>query len=284
MEKPDNKKKNRAFRLALVDAVSHERILSFRYTSTAMIIAIISVIVLIVVGMYCLVVYTPVRSFIPGYPGAISRRQAVQNALRIDSLETRIMQWELYAENLRRVVSGAEPVRMDSLILNNRDASREEVDARYLALRDSLLRADVEMEEQFGVDATTLRRNLPIEALSFFTPVKGVVSDPFDRALHPYVDITAPAGSMVMAVQDGTVVYTGWEEEDGYILIIQHSGDILSIYKHNEKLLHKAGKAVKAGTPVGVLAASSSLTKGDHLHFELWYEGKAIDPVQYIKF
>lgn len=284
MDKPDNKKKNRAFRLALVDAVSHERIWSFRYTRTAMIIAIISVIVLIVVGMYCLVAYTPVRSFIPGYPGAISRRQAVQNALRIDSLETRIMQWELYAENLRRVVSGAEPVRMDSLILNNRDASREEVDARYLALRDSLLRADVEMEEQFGVDATTLRRNLPIEALSFFTPVKGVVSDPFDRALHPYVDITAPAGSMVMAVQDGTVVYTGWEEEDGYILIIQHSGDILSIYKHNEKLLHKAGEAVKAGTPVGVLAASSSLTKGDHLHFELWYEGTAIDPVQYIKF
>lgn len=284
MEKPDNKKKNRAFRLALVDAVSHERIWSFRYTRTAMIIAIISVIVLIVVGMYCLVAYTPVRSFIPGYPGAISRRQAVQNALRIDSLETRIMQWELYAENLRRVVSGAEPVRMDSLILNNRDASREEVNARYLALRDSLLRADVEMEEQFGVDATTLRRNLPIEALSFFTPVKGVVSDPFDRALHPYVDITAPAGSMVMAVQDGTVVYTGWEEEDGYILIIQHSGDILSIYKHNEKLLHKAGEAVKAGTPVGVLAASSSLTKGDHLHFELWYEGTAIDPVQYIKF
>ena len=284
MEKPDNKKKNRAFRLALVDAVSHERIWSFRYTRTAMIIAIISVIVLIVVGMYCLVAYTPVRSFIPGYPGAISRHQAVQNALRIDSLETRIMQWELYAENLRRVVSGAEPVRMDSLILNNRDASREEVDARYLALRDSLLRADVEMEEQFGVDATTPRRNLPIEALSFFTPVKGVVSDPFDRALHPYVDITAPAGAMVMAVQDGTVVYTGWEEEDGYILIIQHSGDILSIYKHNEKLLHKAGEAVKAGTPVGVLAASSSLTKGDHLHFELWYEGTAIDPVQYIKF
>ena len=284
MDKPEKRKKNRAFRLALVDAVSHERIWSFRYTRTAAMIAIISALLLLVIGIFSLVAYTPVRSFIPGYPGAISRRQAVQNALRIDSLETRIMQWELYAENLRRVVSGAEPVRMDSLILNNRDASREEVDARYLALRDSLLRADVEMEEQFGVDATTLRRNLPIEALSFFTPVKGVVSDPFDRALHPYVDITAPAGSMVMAVQDGTVVYTGWEEEDGYILIIQHSGDILSIYKHNEKLLHKAGKAVKAGTPVGVLAASSSLTKGDHLHFELWYEGKAIDPVQYIKF
>ena len=201
-----------------------------------------------------------------------------------ESVLNRIMQWELYAENLRRVVSGAEPIRMDSLILGSRTTTREEVDARYLALRDSLLRVDVEQEEQFGVDATTLRRNLPIEALSFFTPVKGVVSDGFDRALHPWIDVTAPAGSMVMSVLDGTVVYTGWEEEDGYILIIQHSGDILSVYKHNERLLHKAGESIKAGTPVGVLAASQSLTKGDHLHFELWYEGEATDPVQYIKF
>lgn len=284
MDKPEKRKKNRTFRLALVDAVSHERIWSFRYTRTAMIIAIISAVVLVVGGIFCLIAYTPVRSFIPGYPGAISRRQAVQNALRIDSLETRIMQWELYAENLRRVVSGADPVRMDSLILKSQAATREEVDARYLALRDSVLRVDVEQEEQFGVDATTLRRNLPIEALSFFTPVKGVVSDGFDRALHPWIDVTAPAGSMVMAVLDGTVVYTGWEEEDGYILAIQHSGDILTLYKHNERLLHKAGEFVKAGTPIGVLAASSSLTKGDHLHFELWYEGVATDPVQYIKF
>lgn len=284
MDKPDNKKKSRAFRLALVDAVSHERIWSFRYTRTAMIIALVSAVVLLVVGMFCIIAYTPVRTFIPGYPGAISRRQAVQNALRIDSLETRILQWELYAENLRRVVSGADPIRMDSLILDSKSATREEVNARYLTLRDSLLRADVEQEEQFGVTAATVRRNLPLEAQSFFTPVKGVVSEGFDRALHPWIDVTAPAGSMVMAVLDGTVVYTGWEEEGGYNLVIQHSGDILSVYKHNEKLLRKVGEAIMAGTPVGVLMPSTSLTKGDHLHFELWYEGVAVDPVQYIRF
>ena len=285
MEKPDKKKnQNKSFRLALVDAVSHERIWSFRYTRTAMIIAIVSTVVILFVGTYCLIAFTPIRSFIPGYPGAISRRQAVQNALRIDSLETRILQWELYAENLRRVVSGAEPIQLDSLLLHSQGVSREEVDARYLALRDSLLRADVQAEERFGVDAATTRRNLPIEALSFFPPVKGVVSAGFDRAIHPWIDVTAPAGSMIMAVQDGTVFYTGWEEEDGYILAIQHPGNLLSIYKHNEKLLRKAGETVKAGTPVGVLASSTSLTKGDHLHFELWYEGSAADPLQYIKF
>ena len=87
-----------------------------------------------------------------------------------------------------------------------------------------------------------------------------------------------------MAVLDGTVVYTGWEEENGYILVIQHRGDILSVYKHNQKALRKIGDTVKGGTPIGILASSSSLTTGDHLHFELWYEGAPVDPVQYISF
>ena len=280
MKKAD--KKTRTFRLSLVDAVSHERLWSIRFSRSALIIAIISAVVIVVGGLYSLIAYTPIRTFIPGYPDAHSRRQAVQNALRIDSLETRILQWELYTENLRRVVAGEDPIRMDSLILGSQ-GSRDIPDARFLALRDSLLRADVAAEEQFQVSSGT-RRNLPLEALSFFPPVKGVVSKGFDRSFHPWVDITAPAGSMVMSVLDGTVLFTGWDQETGYMLVIQHSGDVISIYKNIEKLLRKTGETVKAGTPVGVLASSTSLTKGDHLHFELWYDGSLVDPVQYIKF
>lgn len=282
MEKPD--KKTRSFRLSLIDAISHERLWSLRFSRTAFIIAAVSTVVIIVLGLYSLIAYTPIRTFIPGYPDAHSRRQAVQNALRIDSLETRILQWELYTENLRRIVAGETPIKMDSLILGmNPVQSRKEADSRFLAIRDSLLRADVAAQEQFEVSAAP-RRNLPIEALSFFTPVKGVVSRPFDRTLHPWVDITAPAGTMVFSVLDGTIMYTGWEQESGYTLVIQHSGDLVSIYKNSQKLLHKTGETVKAGTPVGVVASSSSLTKGDHLHFELWYDGAVVDPAQYIKF
>lgn len=282
MEKPD--KKTRSFRLSLIDAISHERLWSLRFSRTAFIIAAVSTVVIIVLGLYSLIAYTPIRTFIPGYPDAHSRRQAVQNALRIDSLETRILQWELYTENLRRIVAGETPIKMDSLILGMNPAqSRKEADSRFLAIRDSLLRADVATQEQFEVSAAP-RRNLPIEALSFFTPVKGVVSRPFDRTLHPWVDITAPAGTMVFSVLDGTIMYTGWEQESGYTLVIQHSGDLVSIYKNSQKLLHKTGETVKAGTPVGVVASSSSLTKGDHLHFELWYDGAVVDPAQYIKF
>lgn len=285
MEKPDNKK-NRHYRLSLVDALSHERIWSLRFSRKAMVAAIVSAAVLVVLVLFCLIAFTPVRLLIPGYPSSASRRQAVQNALRIDSLETKILQWELYSENLRRVVTGAEPVKLDSVALAGTLVTNGKVDSAFLSYRDSLLRADVKGQEQFGVDdeAALRRRNLPIEAQLFYVPVKGVVSDGFDLAVHPWVDVTAPAGSMVMSVLGGTVVFSGWEEEDGYVLAIQHSSDILSIYKHIEKLLRKVGDPVKAGTPVGILASSSSLTKGDHLHFELWYEGEAVDPAQYIKF
>lgn len=285
MDKPD-KKKNRSYRLSLQDAISHERIWGLRFNRKTMIAALITGGVLVALILFCLIAFTPVRLLIPGYPSASSRRQAVQNAMRIDSLETKILQWELYSENLRRIASGLDPIQLDSIALAGTVVHEGKVDSAFLAYRDSLLRADVAMEEQFGVDdaAALRRRNLSIEAQSFYTPVKGVVSDGFDLAIHPWVDVTAPAGSVVMAVLDGTVVYTGWEEGSGYVLVVQHTADILSIYKNNEKLLRKAGDAVKAGMPVGVLASSVSLTKGDHLHFELWYEGTAVDPVQYIKF
>ena len=274
-------KRNRNYRLSLIDATSHERLWSLRFSRTTFLVASISAVVIVVVGLYCLIAYTPIRTFIPGYPDAHSRRQAVQNSLRIDSLETRILQWELYSENLRRVMSGEAPIRMDSLILSNQ-ASRSTVDSLYLAVRDSILRADITSREQFNLTGT--RRNLPIEAMSFFVPLKGVLSRGFEPSVHPWVDITAPAGTPVMAVLDGTVVFTGWDEETGYTLAIQHKGDILSIYKNNQKVLRQSGDVVKGGTPVGMVASSASLTKGDHLHFELWYDGQPVDPAQYISF
>ena len=281
MEKSD-KKNSRNFRLSLIDAVSHERLWSVRFTRPIFIGALVSGIIVAMVTFFLLVAYTPLRTFIPGYPSAQTRRQAVQNAQKIDSLEMRLLQWDLYAENLRRIVEGEAPIRQDSVMLGS-EGSRNVTDAQFLAIKDSLLRADVLTQEQFNVDEAP-KKNLPMEAMSFFPPVKGVVTEGFERTLHPYIDITAPAGSMVTSVLDGTVVYTSWDSEEGYFIIVQHAGDILSVYKHNQKLLHRQGEVVKAGTPIGLVAESESLTKGNHLHFELWYEGQAMDPTQFLKF
>ena len=130
-------------------------------------------------------------------------------------------------------------------------------------------------------------RPLPLEGRHFITPVKGVVSREYDPVQHPYIDISAPADTPVLAVLDGTVLYAGWNEEMGYTVGVQHEGGLVTFYKHNQKLLKAVGDKVTAGTSIALVGNSGSAGNtdaGDHLHFELWYEGEAVNPAQYINF
>lgn len=283
MSNRNREKKSRKFRLAVIDDKTHQQLVTLHFSKTTFFIAVVTFLVVLSAAIYSIIAYTPVRTFIPGYPDARSKRAAIQNAITIDSLENVIFRWELYSENLRRVVDGEEPVKIDSIINASRRNAASDLDMTEAALRDSLLRQQVKEEEQFGISART-RRNLPIEGLLFFTPLKGVVSQGYDPAVHPYIDITAPAGSVVKATLDGTVIFAGWSDEAGNTIQIQHDGDIVSIYKHNEKLLKKVGDKVTAGSPVALVGNTGSLTTGAHLHFELWHKGETVDPTKYIKF
>ena len=283
MSKANKDNRPSKFRLAMIDDKTHEHLFNIHFTKTKFLVAVISIIVVFTAVIYSLIAYTPIRTFIPGYPDAHSKRAAIQNAMRIDSLESVIYRWELYSENLRRIVDGEEPLKIDSIINASRRNAGSEVNAADLALKDSLLRQQVKEEEQFGISDRD-KRNLPIEGLHFFTPLKGVVSQGYDPTIHPYIDITAQAGSVVKATLDGTVISDGWNEDTGYTIQIQHDGDIISIYKHNEKLLKKTGDKVTAGSPIALVGNTGNLSTGDHLHFELWYKGEAVDPARYINF
>lgn len=271
----------RNFRLSLVDDVTHNHLWTLHFTRQGYLVTVISVIVVLFAIVYCLFAYTPLRTAIPGYPDAFSKRAAIENAIKIDSLETVIKRWELYSENMLRVIEGREPVPVDSIVAMADAAEKQAKDPAWLSKQDSLLRDIVNKEEQFGVTDNQERR-LPIEGVHFFTPLKGVVSTPYDQVLHPYVDITAPANSVVMSALSGTVIFDGWNDESGYSIAIQHQGDIVTVYKHNQKLLKKTGDVVSAGTSIGLVG--SSVEAGDHLHFELWYKGEAVDPAKYINF
>ena len=283
MSKDNKENKTNRFRLTVFDDRTHRHIFHIRFTKTGFFVAAVSVLVVIIASIYSLIAFTPVRTFIPGYPDAHSKRAAIQNAMRIDSLENVIYRWELYSENLRRVVEGEEPLKIDSLInaSGKREVSKEELAG--MAQKDSLLRQHVKEEEQFGISDRD-KRNLPIEGLHLFTPLKGVISQSYDPVIHPFIDITAPAGSVVKATLDGTVISAGWSDDSGYTVQIQHDGDIVSIYKHNEKLLKKTGDKVTAGSPIALIGNTGDLTTGDHLHFELWYKGESVDPTKFINF
>lgn len=271
-KKTTRKKRSDIFRLSLTEDVSHREVRSLRFSRGRMVIGLITILVLVLVAAFCIIAYTPLRSFIPGYPDAQTRKQAVQNAMRIDSLETRILQWELYTENLRRVVSGEDPIRLDSLI--SRISSERELGSKDAAAADSALRAMVAEEERYEISGK--KRNLPIEGIHFFVPIRGSVSVGYGPS-NPYMEVSAQPGTTVMSVLDGSIVYVSWDADEGYTLVLQHDGDIVSVYGHASKLLHKVGDQVRAGTPIALLGNES-------LRFELWYEGRSVDPAGYIGF
>ena len=278
----DNKKITH-FRLSLLDAKTHKQLFSLRFNRTGFFVSIVTITVVLCAAIYSLIAFTPIRTFIPGYPDSQTKRAAIQNAIKIDSLESVIYRWELYSENLRRVVEGEKPINVDSIIAINRQQKEAAKSAEFLSRQDSLLREEVKEEEMFDISSRR-QRNLPIEGMSFFAPLKGVISQGYDPVIHPYLDITAPKGTIVNAIADGTVIFDGWSEDTGYTIQIQHNGDIISIYKHNEKLLKKTGDKVKAGTPIAMIGSTGLLSTGDHLHFELWHKGESLDPTNYINF
>jgi murein DD-endopeptidase MepM/ murein hydrolase activator NlpD len=278
----DNKKTTH-FRLSLLDAKTHQQLKSVRFTKTTFTITIICSIVILCSVIFSLIAFTPIRTFIPGYPDASTKRAAIQNAIKADSLESVIYKWELYAKNLRRVLEGESGLDIDSLMTDSRKQAEAMQDAKLLQQQDSLLRKNVQEEEMFEI-AGRNTRSLPIEGMHFFTPLKGIMTQGYDSAIHPFVDIAAPEGTAVNAVADGTVIYTGWSEDTGYTIQLQHDSDIISIYKHNNKLIKNVGDKVKAGTPIALVGNTGGLSTGAHLHFELWYKGESMDPTKHINF
>ncbi len=289
MARVKKEKRNRLrskFRFSIFNDTSHEEIFVFRANGLMTLVSISMSVILIVGLVTVLISFTPLREFIPGYPNAQTRRAIVQNALKADSLEQAIKMWDFHLNNIQRIVTGQEPLKPENL--TNGAIAGDSITPVNLSApiskEDSLLREEVLRQEQFNL-GTGKRKIEQIEGLHFFPPVKGVISNGFNMATnHPFIDIASQANSVVSAILDGTVIMSAWTEETGYTIQIQHENDLISIYKHNSKLLKKSGDKVKAGTAISLVGSTGTLSSGYHLHFELWYKGAPIDPTKYIKF
>ena len=280
-QNPDGR--NRTYRLTLADNDSHRSIRSILFTKLRFITFATTAVVVFILLIYCIIAFTPLRLTIPGYPDAKFKKTALSNAIKIDSLESAVTRWNLYAENLSRVLAGESTIDLDSVLGGNAVRYLSDKSAAELRERDSLLRETVRGEEKFGVSSAA-GKSLPIEGLHFFTPLKGVAAEGYDPVTHPAVDITAPSGSVVSATLDGVVIYSGWNEELEYVVILQHRDNLISIYANNMKALRSAGDEVKAGTPIALSGGTESGSDKGHLHFELWHGGRPLNPTQFISF
>ncbi|OFY39222.1 MAG: hypothetical protein A2X18_04170 [Bacteroidetes bacterium GWF2_40_14] len=286
MARIKKEKRNRLrskYRFSIFNDTSHEELFVFRANGLMMLLSLSLAVIFIISSVTILISFTPLREFIPGYPNSQTRRAIVENALKADSLEQAVKLWDFQLANIQRVVTGQKPLAMGN-VSAVADTSKTVGLRATGSKEDSMLREDVIKQEQFNL-GTKRNQIEQIEGLHFFPPVKGIVSDGFNLATnHPYLDIAAPSNAVVSAVLDGTVIMANWTDETGFTIQIQHNNDLISIYKHNSKLLKKTGDIVRAGSAISLVGSTGKLSTGAHLHFELWHKGKAIDPSKYIKF
>jgi murein DD-endopeptidase MepM/ murein hydrolase activator NlpD len=155
---------------------------------------------------------------------------------------------------------------------------------------DQLTVEEIDIRKEFEDDDqdNQFQHNLNygfLSKINYFVPLNGLMTTKFDQAQGHYgVDIVAKAGASIYVIADGKVLLADWTKEAGNVIIVQHKGSLLSIYKHNSALLKKVGSFVKAGEAIAIIGNSGTHTAGPHLHLELWFAGHPVNPQRFIPF
>lgn len=229
-----------------------------------------------------LIFATPVSRYLPGYGDAGNRSKIIQNSMIIDSLTNQMNLQEGYLGLLKQIINGS--IKPDSIATLDSAGLKERAQAFIEKSRkEKLFDEKFEKEEKYNLSSIETKPNENMYV--FFRPTKGVISSSFDIEEQQYgiYIITAP-NENVMSVLAGTVVYAAFTFDYGWVIEIQHENNYLSIYKNNTRLLKKVGDEVKAGESIAITGDPKGKKDGSQFYFELWKQGKPVNPEDVIIF
>ena len=269
------------FHILVVNEKTLERKKLFSSSSLNMLISSFFAFLLILSASFLLIYFTPLKEYFRGYTSVELRQNAVENSMKLDSLESLYIVQSNYINSIKDLLSGnISYEELDENLSGNENnvAELEIVDTNK---DDSLLRALVEEEDKYNAFDIQGERFTTV----LFPPVKGGLSSVFDiNSKHYGVDIVMPENSPVHSISEGIVVFSEWTSGTGFVIIIEHLNGLTSIYKHNSSIIKTQGDRVVTGEIIAFTGNTGELTTGPHLHFELWYQGEPVDPQSYIEF
>ena len=223
---------------------------------------------------------TPLKEYIQGYSSSELQKETTDLVYKVDSLNQALSVNDLYIENIQQVLKGEikrVAFNKDSVL---RQFRIDEIDFAPSPV-DSVFREEVEQMDRFSVFQQA-KKNTDIV---FSTPIKGQITQQFDdQEKHFAVDIAVDKDTPVKAVADGTVIFRGFTADTGYVIVIEHGQNFISIYKHNSSIFKEQGELVKSGEVVASAGSTGTFSTGAHLHFELWNDGYPVNPTNYINF
>ena len=285
-----NKKQNKSFlkrifndyKVVISSEDTFEEKFSFKANKINALIIMLVYSIILISFTISIVFFTQLREMVPGYSSTDLLNRAIYLTKKTDSLEQQIALNNKFYKSIEDVLSGNidELVPRDELSLDSSLTNSDFVTVSPNS-QDSILRKYVENEDKFNLT----NNELIIENKMFFSPIKGEITQSFNfNENHFAIDIAADIGTPVKSVLDGKIIFSEWSLETGYVVVIDHGENIISVYKHNSKILKEQNDFVQAGEVIAYSGNQGNLSTGPHLHFELWKNGTPIDPEPLLNF
>lgn len=222
--------------------------------------------------------FTPLKKMAPGFPDQSTKLEILHIQHKMDSISKYANQQEKYIENIKNILIGENTALSDISSENKPFPDSLSISA---GKTESEFRQKVEEKDKFN----TIEKKVTYSKYSFYKPIEGIITDAFNPKIKHYgVDIVATQNEPIKAIQGGTVVFSGWTSEDGYVINIQHPNNFISIYKHNSSLMKSLGDNVLSGEVIALIGNTGELSQGQHLHIEIWQNGYPVDPEKLINF
>lgn len=272
------------YRLVILNDRTFAERFSLKLSPLGLLIGAAALTIVMTTLVISLVAFTPLREYIPGYGNVAERKQILQLSIMADSLEQTLSARDLYISNLVNVLTDK--------VEGKPERPKKDTSGKYKNVNTQPSEADrifrKEIENTKNAELLSATASLKAGALSntlFFMPVKGLVVTSFNAGENHFgCDIVSKKDELIKSTLDGTVIFAGFTNSDGYELHIQHTGNIISVYKHNSTLLKRVGDRVKSGESIAVIGNSGESSKGPHLHFEIWYNGVPVNPEDVLAF
>jgi len=285
MAKSDKKKlKQKLFHkhsLVILDEDTLEESFSLQLNLMNVFVVVSLSSILLIALTTVLIAFTPLRQYIPGYATTSLKKDAMSLAIKSDSLEHTLSINNAYLASLRKVLEGKleyAQLSKDSIANPNKiEVAEKDIQPteEELELRKKMLE-----EDKYNLFETAK----PKVSQVLFSPAKGTILEPYNaKNKHNYLKIVVPQNTAIKAVAAGSVVFTDWTPNNGYVVLIRHQDGLLSIYKNAVSTTKNAGDIVKSGEVVA-LAGPTTQPKNSFFLFELWKDGFPTDPTQYINF
>lgn len=269
-------KLTRSYKVVVSSEDTFEERLSFSTNKFNVFLVLSLYSIILIAFTISVVFFTQIREMVPGYSSSDLLTQAIYLTKKTDSLENELELNNTFYKSIENVLSGKteEIIYKDTLAVS-KEKDNIDLQAVLANAEDSILRKYVEEEDKFNLT----KNELVIENKMFVSPVKGQITQKFDPLNNHFaLDILVDTGTPVKSILEGKVIFSEWSVDTGHVLIIDHGDDIISVYKHNSKVLKTQNNFVKAGEVIAYSGNQGTLSTGPHLHFELWKNGTPINP------